>query len=183
MSPTSYQLLHVAMDRVHPTERRWRWLPRAGSVIGFGVGMRLAQSRGETHRQPERAYPTQCKRSSRRYSDRVGRRILAGACAIAGVYLLTGPGWALLLAAGLFALPSSAQSTHWHKRLLRARDTIQSGWTWVRAHSRRAAAVSTMPIALILVAVGAVLSVSFGVALLVTGVILGGVSLALGWNQ
>jgi hypothetical protein len=112
------------------------------------------------------------------------RAVLVGGCAVAGVAVLAGPGWALLAAAAvLWAVPTPALVAVWARRAgTRLRDTVSFGRGWVTAHSRRAAALVSAPAAVVLIPVGVGLSFGLGFALISAGLILGAGSLFTGWN-
>ena len=110
----------------------------------------------------------------------MGRTWLAAACAVAGVAVLAGPGWALLAAAVLiFVTPTPAAA---RAAVDRVRPRLVRAWRWLTT-SRRSAAVATMPVSVVLVPVGVGMFAGIGYAVFVAGVILTGVSLLLGWNQ
>lgn len=112
------------------------------------------------------------------------RRVVAAVCAVAGVVILAGFGWALLAAAVLlFAAAPPTQV----KALGRWLGEV-GRWA---ASAQRRAAITVMPPAVVLLAVGVglVFGTGFGLVagvgatLIVLGLSAGGLSLALGWNQ
>jgi hypothetical protein len=112
------------------------------------------------------------------------RAVLVGGCAVAGIGLLAGPGWALLAAAAvLWVLPTPTLVAAWTRRAgTQLRATAGSSRRWVTTHSRRAAALATAPAAGVLIPVGVGLSFGLGFALISAGLILGAGSLFSGWN-
>jgi hypothetical protein len=107
------------------------------------------------------------------------RRIMAAGCAVAGVAVLAGVGWALLAAAVLLAVTPAP------RRLLAAgrgvRGAAVSAVRWL-ATGRRAVATASMSGAVTLLAVGVGIGVGVGAGLAAGGVALGAVSLLSGWN-
>jgi hypothetical protein len=108
------------------------------------------------------------------------QRVIAGACAVAGVAILAGPGWALLAAAVLlFTSPTSKRVS---ALTLAARDRLVVGWRWL-VSSRAAVAKASMPAGVIVASVGVFAVLGAGFALIAIGGALAGLSLLLGWNQ
>jgi len=107
------------------------------------------------------------------------QRVLAGVCAVAGVALLAGPGWALLVAALLLFLAPEPKRIR--SAVGRCREALASTGTWLMS-GRRSVAAATMPVAFVAVGAGVLLMAGVGAALLAAGVVLGGLSLHLGWN-
>ncbi len=107
------------------------------------------------------------------------RTWIAVACAISGVFLLAGPGWALLAAAALLWL--SPRSDRLSAGAVRLRAAAATGMSWL-VTSRRTVAAAGMPFAIVLIVAG--LGVVFGIgwAVFGAGVLVGALSLHLGWN-
>lgn len=105
------------------------------------------------------------------------RRVAAAACAVAGVAVLAGPGWALLAAAVLLCVVPARLAAA--GRGIRARAV--SAWRWL-ASGRRAVATASMPAAVVLAPVGAGVMAGVGAGLLAAAVALGAVSVLSGWN-
>src|SRR5512139_713223 len=103
------------------------------------------------------------------------RRAVAGACAVAGVAVLAGPGWALLAAAALLWLSPMPQRLT--KAAERAANAAGLVWRWLKS-GRQAIAAASMPIAIMCVAVGLGLAVGLGWGITAAGVAVGGLSLA-----
>jgi hypothetical protein len=112
------------------------------------------------------------------------RVVLVGGCMVAGVGLLAGPGWALLTAAAaLWAVPTPALVVTWVRQAgARARGMIGSGRRWMATHSRRAAALVSAPVAVVLIPVGVGITFGVGFALVSAGLIFGAGALFAGWN-
>jgi hypothetical protein len=107
------------------------------------------------------------------------QRLAAAACAVAGVWMLTGPGWALLTAAALlFVAPESVRL---RQAADRGRRVVAAAWRWL-ATGRRAVATASMPAAAVLLPTGVFLLSGVGAGLLAAGLVLGGLSLLAGWN-
>lgn len=86
-------------------------------------------------------------------------RVLAGLCAVAGVLVLAGLGWALLTAAAiLFLAPVSPGLLSAPRRI---RDAAAAVWRWL-AGGRQAVAAASTPVAIIGLAVGISLAVGVG---------------------
>jgi hypothetical protein len=111
------------------------------------------------------------------------RSFAAFACALAGVWLLAGPGWALITAAFLvFALwPRGADApvVAWARR---AGDLARAGAGRVKTAPRRMAATGSMVGAVALIPAGFGIAVGIGVGVAAAGFTLAGVSLLAGWN-
>ncbi len=107
------------------------------------------------------------------------RQVAAAGCAVAGVAVLAGPGWALIAAAALlYVVPAP---TRLKVAAGRVRSATVAAWRWL-ATGRRAVAAASMPTAVLLLAVGAGVAAGAGVGLAVAGVALGAVSVLSGWN-
>jgi hypothetical protein len=108
------------------------------------------------------------------------RRVAAGACAVAGVAVLTGLGWALLTAAALMfiAPPAPALVRVWDQLRVDGR----RAWRWLAGGGRRTVAIASLPAAVILLPVGVGLIAGLGWAVFSGAVSLGGVSLLAGQN-
>lgn len=107
------------------------------------------------------------------------QRILAGVCAVAGVAVLAGAGWALIAAAVLlFVLPTP---TRLAAVAARGRVAVLAGWRWLLV-GRRQVAQAAMPTGLGLAVAAA--AITFGVAGALAAAAAGmvGLSLVLGWN-
>jgi hypothetical protein len=113
-------------------------------------------------------------------------RWLAASCAVAGVGVLAGLGWALLAAAVVLAVlpePSFMLDLVGRGRRLaagageKARRRLA-----VRGAGRRAVAVASMPAALVLGPVGFAVVAGVGVGLIAAAVALAALSLLAGWN-
>jgi len=106
-------------------------------------------------------------------------RVVAGVCAVAGIWILTGPGWALLVASGLLlVLPESGRVS---AMAAVAGSQVRAAWRWV-VGSKRSVAVATMPGAVVLVPLGLGITFGAGIGVAVLGAMLGAVSLLTGWN-
>jgi hypothetical protein len=110
------------------------------------------------------------------------QRIMAGLCAVAGAYILAGPGWALLGAAVLLSISPATLTPRVNAQGARVVAATLRSWRWLANGRRRAAAVA-MPVALGSMTGGALVLGGIGVGLLVAGVLSGALSLMLGWNQ
>ena len=107
------------------------------------------------------------------------QRICAGICAIAGVAVLAGLGWALLGASVLlFAAAAPARLLVFGRRL---RAATVAGWQWLTT-GRRSIAVASMPLAIVMLPLGVGLIAGVGAAVVAGGVALGAVSLLTGQN-
>lgn len=99
----------------------------------------------------------------------------------AGVWLLAGLGWALLLAgvAVWDLAPRQQQSVAWDEAVVKAREVLVR----VRqASPRRAVAAGSMAAAAVALPSGVLLAAGIGAGVISLGVVLGGVSLLTGWN-
>lgn len=102
------------------------------------------------------------------------QRLLAAACAVAGVGVLAGLGWALLTAAVLlFAVPSADGL---HTAVRRVRSVAAAIWRWL-ATGRQAVAAASMPAAILALALGIGLALGPGWGLAAAGVVIGGLAL------
>lgn len=102
-------------------------------------------------------------------------RVLAGVCAVSGVALLAGAGWALLLAAVLLCVvgPSARLTV----AATRSRAALAAAWRWLLT-GRQAVAAASMPLAVVGLAVGLGLAVGVGWGIAAAAVSVGGLSLA-----
>jgi len=110
------------------------------------------------------------------------QRILAGVCAVAGVAVLAGAGWALI-AAGvlLFAAPAPQMFAAWTSR---ARSAALRGWLGWRSllGQRRQLAEVAMPVGIVLAVAAAAVGIGVAGALTAGAASMVGLSLVLGWN-
>lgn len=113
----------------------------------------------------------------------MARSFVAFGMAFAGLWLLAGPGCALLAGAVLvFALwprDADAPAVEWLSRVTVAAQAVA---VRVKAAPRRAAAVSGMAGAVALIPAGFGVAIGLGVGLAVAGFALAGLSLLAGWN-
>jgi len=98
------------------------------------------------------------------------RLVCAAALLITGLVILVGWGWACVVAATMILLPA-----------LDVRTAGQQLMTWAR--SRRQLAIGLMVPAALLTPVGVWIIAGVGVAMITSGILLGTVSLLVGWNQ
>ncbi|MFE9337756.1 hypothetical protein [Streptomyces sp. NPDC007063] len=98
----------------------------------------------------------------------------------AGVWVLAGPGWSLLLAGvAVWGLaPRQQQPAAWSEAAAKARQKLAA----VTATPRRAVAVGTMASGAVALPTGVLLAAGAGAGVISLGVVLGGVSLLTGWN-
>jgi hypothetical protein len=109
------------------------------------------------------------------------QRAAAGLCAVAGVALLAGLGWALLVAAGLlFLTPGGVRL---HPIVARVKAWALAARSWVITAPRRAVAMAAMVVAIPVATAGVYVVAGWGQALITAGIALAGFSLAAGWNQ
>jgi hypothetical protein len=107
------------------------------------------------------------------------QRVTAGLCALVGLYVLVGPGWALLAAGALLWMaPEPRRVSAFAKRTAAG---MGRAWRWV-ASSRRRVAIAVTPSAIVVAAIGAALIGGAGVGLVVAAGGMSGVSLLAGWN-
>jgi hypothetical protein len=104
------------------------------------------------------------------------QRVAGAVCVVAGVLVLAGPGWALLVAGGLLWV-RDARVEAWAAGRVAA---VRRVWLAARRMPRRSLAASAMGAGLVLAPVGAVVSFGAGVALLVAAGLLLGFSLLTG---
>jgi hypothetical protein len=110
------------------------------------------------------------------------QRWAAAVLAVAAVYVGLGLAWSLAIAAVLVAVTPMSKSSavnFWTVIVTRARAVVAAVTGWA---DRRRVAASTMPLALVTLAVGSALAAGIGVGLVVAAVALGAVSLLTGWN-
>lgn len=106
---------------------------------------------------------------------------LAGAACVAGaVWLLAGPGWALLTV-GLLLLVA-APAVRAGDVVQRARTAGKAAWGVARALPRRSTAVSAMTLGVVGVPTGMGLAFGIGAAVVAAGGLLVGVAILTGWN-
>ena len=104
------------------------------------------------------------------------RRVLAGVCAVAGITLLAGPGWALLAAAAILFLYPPPVGVH--GAVLRVREAAAAAGRWIISGRRQAKAAAAMPLAILGLASGLSLAVGVGWGIAAAGLCVGGLSLA-----
>lgn len=107
-------------------------------------------------------------------------RAAAVACLVAGVWVLAGPGWALLLLG--VALWGMAPRQQQPVRMDDVRAAVKAWAGRVWQAPRRAAAVGTMAVSAVALPSGVLLVAGVGAGVIAAGVVLGGVSLLTGWN-
>lgn len=107
-------------------------------------------------------------------------RAAAVACLSAGLWILAGPGWALLALGGLLWIvaPRETQPVKLADLAERAREIAAVA----RQAPRRAAAVGSMAAGAIALPSGVLLVAGVGAGVIAAGVVLGGVSLVTGWD-
>lgn len=113
------------------------------------------------------------------------RRVAAAGCAVAGVAVLAGVGWALLAAAVLLAvLPEPRWLAILADRVRGAAAALREKTRMIRARGagRRAVAQGQMAAALLLGPLGMIVWVGVGAGLVVAAAGLAVLSLHLGWN-
>ena len=109
----------------------------------------------------------------------MARRIVMIACLTAGIGLLAGPGWALLALGVLVELAWPHQAPAW----LPDASARARGWlAAAKGAPRRVLAASTMTVGVVVIPVGVLLLAGVGAAMVVAGMLAGGVGLLLGWN-
>lgn len=102
--------------------------------------------------------------------------VLATGCAVAGVFVLAGMGWALLAAAACFLalpVPHQISSVVAH---------VRSVWRWFH-HGRRAVAGTLMPVSVVGLAIGLALVAGVGMAIIVASALGVGLAFVLGWES
>lgn len=104
---------------------------------------------------------------------------LAGLCAVIGVAVLAGLGWALLAAAVVLYLTPVPDRLTRIARVLAARAVRV--WRWILT-GRHQVAISATPIAIVLLPVGAGMVAGMGWALITFGLLALGLALLLGWD-
>lgn len=109
------------------------------------------------------------------------RSVAVFGLAFAGVFVLAGPGWALLAAAALCAV-LWRREPDWRSHALRARSWLLTAWGAVRAAPRRSAAAGGMTGGVALTPAGFGVAFGPGAALITGGILVTGVALMLGWN-
>ncbi len=103
------------------------------------------------------------------------RRWLAGGCAVAGVAVLAGIGWGLLVAAALLFLAPAPDALR--VRAVAVTAGVVRVWRWLLS-GRQAVAAAVMPFAVLGLGVGVGLAVGVGWGLAAAAVSVGGMSLA-----
>lgn len=106
----------------------------------------------------------------------MARRIAAIVAATAGIWLLTGPGWALLALGLLVEIGWPRDRSAW---LESARRRVLAVWPRVRAIPQQITAVSSTGSGVALIPVGVGVFAGWGLAVLVLGVLLLGLGLLL----
>jgi hypothetical protein len=111
------------------------------------------------------------------------RRAAALAALVAGVWLLTNPGWALLALAGmlLIGVPTGTDETV-AAAAGRVRAAVTGVASTAKGAPRRSVAVSAMSLGVLAVPAGLLLAAGAGIALATLGGLLLGVSLLTGWG-
>jgi hypothetical protein len=109
----------------------------------------------------------------------MARSLLAACLVSAGVYVLAGPGWALL-GAGFLVFALWRREPDWRALGARAAGSARRGTAWVKAAPRRAVAMGGMGGGVALVPLGLGLSAGLGVAVASAGALLVGLSLLTG---
>lgn len=114
----------------------------------------------------------------------MGRVWLAGVCAVAGVLVLAGPGWALLALAAVVYLTPVPARLRTAARALGSRSTRLAGrwWRWL-VSGRHEVAITLAVVALVLAPVGAGVAFGSGAAILVAAGMVAGGALLLGWDS
>ena len=103
------------------------------------------------------------------------QRVAAALCAVAGVTLLAGPGWALLTAAAFLFVSSRATASP-SLALGRVRWAAATVWRWL-AGGRQAVAAASTPVAIVGLGVGMGLAFGVGWGLAVASVVIIGLAL------
>jgi hypothetical protein len=111
------------------------------------------------------------------------QRLVAVALLVAGVLVLAGPGWALLVAGGLLWVRDDRVTERVSDRWVRARAWSRVSWGRVRDAPRRVLAGGMMGVGAVAAPTGALVAAGVGAALLVAAAVLFGLSLLLGWGQ
>lgn len=105
---------------------------------------------------------------------------IAGICGLtAGVYVLAGPGWALLVFGALAWL---AGDVKWAEIRDVAHARAKAAATYVRSAPRRVLAATSMGAGVAGVPAGVLVWVGVGPAVLAAGALLLGLGVLLGWN-
>lgn len=111
------------------------------------------------------------------------RRVAAGVCLAAGVFVLLGFGWALLAAGVLLLVGVPAGSDESVAAVAgRVRTWAATAVLQVRTVPRRSVAVGCMSVGVAAVPAGVLLATGVGVALVTFGGLMLGVSVLSGWN-
>jgi uncharacterized membrane-anchored protein YitT (DUF2179 family) len=108
------------------------------------------------------------------------QRVLAALCAIGGLWLLVGPGWALLAAGALlWTAPEPRRVSAFAQRTAAS---VGRRWRWFISDRHRVV-VTDMAAAVLLAFVGASVIAGVGVGLVVAAGGAAGTSLLAGWNS
>ena len=101
-------------------------------------------------------------------------------CAVAGIALLAGPGWALLVAAALLYTAPRLNEVPAGVRLVWARAQIhgRAARVWLTTPGRQRKAAAAMPVAVLGLAVGLAVAVGVGWGITAASLAVGGLSLA-----
>lgn len=110
------------------------------------------------------------------------QRVVAGGCATAGIWLLAGPGWALLALGALMWVCAPRGRGAGLPAWGQVRATAAAAARRVAVMPRRAVAVVSMGAGVAGVPSGMALAFGAGAAVLAAGVMLVGVSMLTGWN-
>lgn len=110
------------------------------------------------------------------------QRLVAVALLVAGVFVLAGPGWALLVAGGLLWVRDDRVTGWVSARWVRARAWSRVSWSRVREVPRKTIAATGMGVGMLTAPSGTLLIAGLGTALVVAAVLLLGFSLLLGWG-
>jgi hypothetical protein len=107
-------------------------------------------------------------------------RAAAVVCLAGGVWVLAGPGWALLLLGVLLwaVAPRDAAPVRLDEVAARVRGLVEQA----RQAPRRVAAVGSMAAGAVALPSGVLLVAGLGAGVITAGVVLGGLSLLTGWN-
>lgn len=119
----------------------------------------------------------------RDYDAPMGRAWVAGVCAALGVYLLAGPGWALLALAAVTYLTPIPARVRAAALATRSRATREAGrvWRWLRGGRHQVAvALMVVGLALLPVAVNAQFGIAWAVGVIAVSLV--GLALLVGWD-
>jgi hypothetical protein len=110
------------------------------------------------------------------------RSLVVTGCAAAGVWLLAGPGWALVAGAGLVLVLWRGAEPDVRAAASGVFRSLRGGWARVRSAPRRSAAIALAGAAVCLAPLGFALTLTAGLAVVVTAGALAAGGLLLGWN-